>query len=164
MKNYQLVYALFTLIILSGCCRMKGIMDRNKISYEYEAQALNGSKNADGTMLIKAWGTDTKVKKAKEQAKRNAVRALLFKGIPNSAVKRPLVNEPGAEEKYRDYFDRFFAEGGKYNQYIVEIKSVDARDYIKSGCMHRVAVNMKIHYLALQKELENSNIIKKFGI
>ena len=150
--------------ILSSCCNTKGIFTKDRINYEYEAQAVNSSKNADGTILIKSWGTDTKVRKAKEQAKRNALRSLMFKGIPGSAVKRPLINEPGAEEKHRDYFARFFSEGGMYNQYIVETKSVDARDYIKSGCMYRVGMNLKINYLALQRELENSNITKKFGI
>lgn len=162
MKKIKKLILIFLFgLFVSSCCSIG--VSRKQINYEYETQALTFAESADGTIFLKSWGMDKKRKNAKEQARRNAIRTILFKGVPNSSVKRPLINEPGAEEKYREYFDRFFAKGGKYNQYIVQT-SIDSKDIVKSGCLYRVGVKSKVYYRQLQKELVSAGITKKFGI
>lgn len=164
MKSITInVFAILSIALFSGCCALSGGMTRTDFDF-YEAQALTNAQNADGTVFIKSWGMDRKWKKAKQQARKNAIRAILFRGVPNSSVKRPLINEPGAEQKYADYFKRFFAKDGKYNQFITNTSSFDAKDRIKSGCYYRVGVKSKVYYKQLQTELVNAGIAKKFGI
>lgn len=50
-----------------------------------------------------------------EQACKNAVRDVLFKGVQtpeNTILSRPLIREINAEEKYQYFFNPFFADGG----------------------------------------------------
>lgn len=74
----------------------------------------------DGSQTLRAWGKGKDKSQAIEQARKNAVRAVIFKGInagTGECNKRPLVNEVNAEEKYEAYWNRFFADGGIYKQF-----------------------------------------------
>lgn len=52
-----------------------------------------------------------------EQACKNAVRDVLFKGVQTpentESSSRPLIREINAEEKYQYFFNPFFADGGR---------------------------------------------------
>lgn len=75
----------------------------------------------DGSQTLKAWGNGRNRFDAIEQARKNAVRDVLFKGIivgKQDCDKRPLVPEVNAQEKYVDYFNKFFADGGAYKDYL----------------------------------------------
>jgi hypothetical protein len=131
--------------------------------YNYEVQALDNNITADGVIFIKSWGVGKKYNQAIEDAKRNAIKAVIFKGVPNSSIKRPLLSTPGAEQQHRDFFDAFFQKDGKYLQYVVKT-SVDPADRIRMKGSYKAGVKTKIFYRQLQKELENAGIIKKFGL
>ncbi len=75
----------------------------------------------DGSQTLRVTGYGRNRADAKEQAKKNAVWAVIFDGIREGAKgcnTRPLVTEVNAKERYEEYFNLFFADGGDYKEYV----------------------------------------------
>jgi hypothetical protein len=120
---------------------------------------------AQGTALLKAWGEGKNRDEAVENARRNALHAIIFKGIPNSQDMRPLVSAPGAEQQHRNYFDAFFADNGAYLKFSqVETDSWDKQDRISTGHGYKYGVIVVVYRNQLIRELESAGIIRKFGM
>jgi hypothetical protein len=88
-------------------------------NYTYKTECLGVEQ--DGSQTLKAWGNGRNKSDAVEQAKKNAVRDVIFKGIidgKSDCNKKPLIFEVNAQEKYEDYFNKFFADGGEFKNYI----------------------------------------------
>lgn len=133
-------------------------------SYNYEVAVLGVGQ--DGTKVFKVWGYAKKVDDAIVQAKKNGVAACIFRGIPggNGAAPTPAIcREPNAEETHADYFDAFFATGGKYLKYVNlttdAIPSGQDRLKVKGG--YKVGVAMQILYDNLRKDLEADGIARR---
>lgn len=75
----------------------------------------------DGSQTLKAWGNGRNRFDAVDQAKKNAVRDVLFKGIiegkPDCNIK-PVLFEVNVQENHEDYFNIFFADQGEYKNYV----------------------------------------------
>jgi hypothetical protein len=87
--------------------------------YTYETECL-GSE-LDGSYTLKAWGIGRNAVDAFEQARKNAVRDVIFKGISKGKEDcqiKPILMEVNAYDKYRDYFNKFFADKGPYNKFV----------------------------------------------
>ncbi|MCR5064219.1 MAG: hypothetical protein K6A67_00440 [Bacteroidales bacterium] len=79
------------------------------------------SVEQDGSQTLRVWGKGRNRLDAVEQAKKNAVYDVLFKGVTkgNKGYNlRPIITEVNARERYQDYFDIFFLDGGEYLNYI----------------------------------------------
>ena len=115
MKSVKfLLFAGVITIMFSACKATSTASFRN-----YETQCLG--VELDGSLTLKAWGTGRYWKDAADQAKKNAVRDVLFKGNfagNGGCINRPLVPEVNAQEKYEAYFNAFFRDGGEYTKYI----------------------------------------------
>ena len=75
----------------------------------------------DGSQTLKAWGNGRNRLDAVEQAKKNAVRDVIFKGITEGNKEcniKPIIFEVNAEEKYENYFNSFFADGGAFKNFV----------------------------------------------
>lgn len=75
----------------------------------------------DGSQTIKSWGMGTRKIDAIEQAKKNAVRDVLFKGIRDGQQECnqiPIINSPNTINKNEDYFYKFFADNGPYKEFV----------------------------------------------
>lgn len=75
----------------------------------------------DGSQTLKSWGTGNNKADAVEQAEKNAVNEVLFKGVLNGKAEcntKPVVFEVNAREKHEAYFNKFFADGGAYKNFI----------------------------------------------
>lgn len=158
-----LIMASFVLFAITGYGQKK-----NNVAafYDYEVECMG--TGMDGTQLLKVWGYAKKPSEAVELAKRNAVHAVMFKGIlagkPGCMV-RPLVTEPGAEQQHQDYFNAFFKKGGKYLEYVSVSSdgSIDPKDRLKVGSRYKIGVAVSVSHAALRKELEAAGIIKALG-
>lgn len=74
----------------------------------------------DGSQTIRVSGIGRTRANSREQCRKNAVWAVIFKGVTGgigNCNMRPLINEPNAEEKYEDYFNAFFTDKGEYLNY-----------------------------------------------
>lgn len=88
-------------------------------NYKYKTECMG--VELDGSATLKAWGNGRNRADAVEQAKKNAVRDVIFHGISEGKSEcnsKPLIFEVNAEEKYEDYFNKFFADNGEFRNYI----------------------------------------------
>jgi len=138
--------------------KIAGYIDKN-----YEVECLG--TGTQGSQLMKVWGYGKTPEDAAIQAKRNAVHAVIFKGITagQGCMKRPLVTDPGVEQAKADYFDLFFAPAGKYLNF-VSLSGEGVQDRIKvDKKTYKVAINVSVMHTALRQELEAAGIVKKLG-
>jgi hypothetical protein len=133
--------------------------------YEIEPVAV-GTK---GSYLIKVWSYAKKEKAAVEQAKKNAVHGIIFRGFVGMngvSSQKPLANNrPNLEEEKKDFFDAFFADGGKYMKFvnITGDGSINAKDRLKVGKEYKIGVVVSVNVDELRKDLEDAGIIRKLG-
>lgn len=102
------------MILLSGCSIHK------MVAYQDAKTKLIGTE-LDGTYTVCAWGRARHTLDAYHQAQKQAVYDVVFNRIEaqtsNLRTLQPLLLEVNAKDKYTDYFDAFFADGGEYQKY-----------------------------------------------
>lgn len=130
---------------------------------EYEVQFVRDG--VEGTILFKIFTYGKSENDCLAKAKKNAVKAVIFDGIPGSDLQNALVTEAGAEEKYKDYFNAFFKDGGKYIKYvsISTDGSIDPNDRYRVGNKIKIGIIVQVQKASLRKELESAGIIRKLG-
>ena len=116
-----------------------------------------------GVIHLRSAGKGKKEEDAISDAEKNAFNALLFVGIPNSSQQRPMVpDEASAKSSNPVYFENFFNKKG-YRDFITSIaNSGFGKD--KDDDMKTTNIDVRINFSALRANLENNNIIKKFGL
>src|SRR6218665_3221980 len=139
--------------------------DKDTKIWRYEVQCV-GVGN-EGTKLIKVFSYSKKPDVAIEQAKKNAVHAMIFKGFNGNSgsgcpTQKPLASNPSIEEEKKEFFDAFFADGGKYMKFVSVSGDgqVAAEDRMKVGKEYKVGVVVSVMYDLLRKDLEDAGIIK----
>lgn len=138
--------------------------DKDTKIWRYEVQCVG--VGVEGTKLVKVFSYSKKPDVAAEQAKKNAVHAMIFKGyVGNSGSgcpsQKPLANSSLEDEK-AEFFDAFFADGGKYMKFVTMSGDgqVAAEDRMKVGKEYKVGVVVSVMYDQLRKDLEDAGIIK----
>ena len=102
----KLVFAMLALLLSAG-------------AFAQETECI--SKEMDGSLTLRVWGTGRNRTDALEQAKKQAVYDVLFKGVTRGNTDynmRPIMTEVNARQRYQDYFDIFFMDRGEYRKYI----------------------------------------------
>jgi hypothetical protein len=125
--------------------------------------------NLDGSQTLKAWGKGKFWIDAVDQAMKNAVRDVIFKGILDGSDEckvKPLLPEVNAEEKYEKYFAKFFRDGGEYKQYVsLSDERIHRRIHRSRDSRNRDQSTYSVVVKVLRKDLEqkliNDNILKK---
>lgn len=160
--KYILVVFIFPFFI--GCSSPQKLISGN---YTYKTECLG--LELDGSQTLKAWGNGRNRLDAVEQAKKNAVNEVLFNGIyegKTDCEKRPVVSEVNARQKYENYFNVFFADGGDYKNYVSlkdeRIFQKVSRD--RKGARESVTHGIVVRVLRseLKQKLINDGIIKQF--
>lgn len=132
--------------------------------YNVEVQTI-GVGN-DGTKLFKVWGYAKKADAAVFEAKRNAISAAIFKGLPAGGGQSPtpaLVTDPAAETTHQAFFDEFFADGGRYLHYVNVSNdgTPSGSDRIKMKKGYKVGVTVSINHKDLRKYLEDQKVVRR---
>jgi hypothetical protein len=156
---------LITLFVLFSCRPAKLTDPRTATSYDYEVVFIR--TGAAGTELFKVFSYGRNEKECIEASKLNAIKAILFKGIPGSGMQRPMISEAGAEEKYKDYFNEFFKSGGRYLNFVALSSdgSIDSMDRIrvKNGKLLKIGIVVSVQKDNLRKQLQDDKIIKSLS-
>jgi hypothetical protein len=140
--------------------------DKDTKNWRYEIECV--STGAEGSYLIKVWSYSKKPTIAIEQAKKNAVHGVIFKGFSGQAsgcTQKPLTSNPELEQEKESYFNDFFADEGKYLKF-VNISgdgTVNAEDRLKVGKEYKIGVVVSVLKDNLRKDLEAAGIIKSLG-
>lgn len=118
----------------------------------------------DGSQTLRVLGYGKKRGDAKEQAMKNAVWAVIFDGVRDGVEgcnTRPLVTEANARERYEDYFNAFFQDGGEYTKY-VNLSDTRRRSSDKNRDKIGYSIDRTVRVLRseLKARLKQDNIIK----
>lgn len=117
----------------------------------------------DGSQTLRVFGKGRNKADAIEQAKKNAVRDIIFKGInagSGECTKRPLVTEVNAQEKYSYYFNPFFRDKGAYLKFVKLDEKRLSRIKSANNTQENWGVVVTVDSPALQQQLIQDNIIK----
>ena len=109
------IIAIIIILVISVSCT------RNNVSANYTHEIECTGSELDGSITLKSWGKGKNRADALEQARKNAINYVLFKGINNGKTDCftiPILNVPNIRENKADYFNSFFKDGGKYLTFI----------------------------------------------
>lgn len=161
----------FLLLFIIGMLQTSNAQARRKAEkdtqqWRYEIEAVQ--TGTQGTYLIKVWSYSKKPNIAIEQAKKNAVHGIVFKGFTGKATvpgQKSLANNVNLEVEKRDFFEPFFEDGGKYMKFvsISNDGAVAAEDRMKIGKEYKVGVIVSVNVSALRKDLEDAGVIKSLS-
>lgn len=157
------------LFAASACiAQSKKKMDKATMQWRYEIEPAVG-QGAQGTYLVKVWSYAKKAETATQQAPKNAVHGILFKGYAaynngstRIANQKPIVSDPAIESQNEEFFKDFFTDGGAYAKFVTLVGN-GASDVIKVGKEYKVGVVVSVQKDALRKYLEDAKIIKSMG-
>jgi hypothetical protein len=157
MKKFGLTILLLLVVL---ACHAQA---RTSGNYEFGSECMG--VELDGSQTVKGWGFGRNRKDAVEQAKKNAVRDVLFKGIVSGKSEcdsRPLLGEVNAQQKNETYFNKFFADGGEYLKYI-SLKDLGVGGIDRKKGRSGVAYGLTLRILRpqLKEKLIADGILKK---
>ncbi|WP_428223533.1 hypothetical protein [Flavobacterium sp.] len=161
MKNLILVAISFIALATNAQARRKADRDTDEFRYELQCAGVG----QDGTYLVKVWSYSKRGIVAIEQAKKNAVHGIVFKGFPGEggcASQKAIANDPNVETEKQEFFDTFFQDGGNYMKY-VSVSSdgmISADDRKKVGKEYKIGVVVSVMKDALRKDLEAAGIVR----
>lgn len=150
---------------LSAQKKAKRQANEATMAWNYEIQQVATGKN--GSIVTKVWSTSKKPEIAAEQAKKNAVHGVIFKGVPEQdrlPSKRPLMNDANGYEANRAFFDDFFSDKGAYMRFVTLTTNgaLDVGDMLKVNKKeYKVGVQVTVNFDELRKHLEQNGVIKK---
>lgn len=152
------------LIMMTTACLILGCSQPPRLA-TYQKQEIEClGVEGDGSQTLRVTGTGRNKADAVEQAKKDAVNAVIFKGIRGGLQgcdARPLINELNARDKYAEYFDIFFMDRGEYSYYAtMEDRKLRSNDIQvnKNFCNYRITV--RVLRSELRQRLREDGIIK----
>jgi hypothetical protein len=167
MRQFCKIGAIIALAALFGCKTSQQVANTETSQFRYEIEALDlGSQSV---YQLKVWTYSKNPDTAIEQAKKNAVHGVIFKGFTGKtgviAGRRPLIANPAEETERADFFKPFFANGGGYQQFVslVNNGAIAPGDRLKVGKEYKIGVVVSVNVATLRSNLEAQGIIKKLG-
>ncbi len=135
--------------------------------YNYETECLG--VEGDGSQTVRSYGKGRNREDAIEQAKKNAVRDVIFKGITkgnNECNSKPLLFNPNAREKFEDYFNAFFVDNGPYKEFITSEDGSDMHPEVlkgrsQAGSQENYGVVVRVQRAKLKNKLIVDKIISQ---
>lgn len=120
---------------------------QRKIIYRNSVRCLGVELDGSQTLRVEGYGRNRF--DAREQAMKNAVWVVMFKGVRDGnggCNTRPIITEERAHETYEDYFNIFFADGGEYLRYVSlrDTKKYSSRvNETSTGCGYEMTVRVR---------------------
>lgn len=165
-KKQSILILFMTLFSMLGSAQARKKAEKDTQEWRYEIEVVQ--TGTQGTYLIKVWSYSKKPDVAIEQAKKNAVHGVIFKGFTGKATvpgQKALADNVNLEVEKEDFFKPFFEDGGKYMKFVSMSNdgAVAAEDRMKVGKEYKVGVIVSVNVSALRKDLEAAGIIKSLG-
>jgi len=161
MKKLVRLFFFATILVLFSCNTQKYVEG----NYSFETECM-GVK-MDGSQTLKVWGAGRNKSEAIEQAKINAVRDVLFKGIRKGKTEcnlKPIIVGVNTHENNEIYFNSFFADNGPYKDYVTGDDSNSNfsifKERKKSDNYKTYSIIVNVQRTKLREKMITDNIIK----
>ena len=182
MKTNALILLIVVMATFSASAqrikKTERVAEKETKDFLYELECAGVGKQ--GTYLLKVWSYSKRKDVAIDQAKKNAVHGVVFKGFASGGKQqsgdacrgqRALANTPNIEDDQKAYFKKFFKDGGDYMRYVSSSDQVKTHmEVIKLSGMKRVVDMAGIEYKVgvivtvmkdeLRKHLEKDGVIR----
>ena len=142
--------------------------DKDTYAWRYEIEPVEGA--VPGACRVKVWTYAKKADTAIAQAPKNAVHGIIFIGYaanPEARVpgRRAMVTDYAVEQEFADYFEEFFAAGGRYMRFVslVNNGAPMAGDVINVGKEYKMGIIVMVKTDELRKELESAGVLKSLN-
>ena len=155
MKKY--IPILSILVLIFSCQSQKNIAG----NYTYKTECAGDADN--GQFLLKAWGKGVNKKEAIEDARKNALKDVLFLGVftgDAACARNAMLKEVNAMEKHKSFFENFFSRNGDYKDFIKERKYGVNPKYDKKKSRFGVVYGT----ILIFKQTELDNYLTKKGV
>ncbi len=117
----------------------------------------------EGEQVVKVWTTAKSVDRALAEARRNAVRGVLLRGLSTTQCQvPPLLRPADITPDASRYLAAFFATGGQYEGYVSRAGD-EAMDKVSIRGGVKVASLVVVARSRLQADLEKARIIRGFS-
>jgi len=163
-----LLLVLFFFVLTASAQKGKRTADKQTVAWRYEIEAI--ATGIQGTYQIKVWSYSRYPETAIEQAKKNAVHGIIFKGFPTKnrvQGQKPLARNPNLYEENKIFFKTFFKTGsGDYMKFVTLVNNgkIAPSDRIKiSRKEYKIGVVVSVNVSRLRKYLETKGIIKNLS-
>lgn len=158
MKTNRILFALGVVLCLAGCAPKEVYTS----SY-YPSQTTYMNDEGDGSITVRAYGHGRNRHDARTQAAKNAVRDVIFRGVPvpgNVLLSKPLILEVNAEKKHQEFFNAFFADGGDYKRFVSNADKKASSDNKEVNSVQvKEATTLRILRPALRQYLVEKGIV-----
>lgn len=159
MKKKLILFLLAVTSVTTGMAQKTSV-------YAYTNNTLEClGTDLDGSQTIRVSGIGRTRAASREQCRKNAVWAVIFKGVTGGIGNcnlRPLINEPNAAEKYEEYFNIFFTDNGEYLKYC---SMEDNKKYSQKKAKAKTHANYTYTVRVLRPELRqrliDDGVLKK---
>lgn len=165
----SLVFLLVAMLFTSADVSAQSKKERNALFESMQRLEVSFvDVGVEGTKLLKVWGFARKKQDAVEQAKKNAVFACVFRGIPgtDNIISTPsLCRSINEYNNHEDYFYDFFKDDGLYLNFVNVTSDgmPTGVNVLKVKKGYKVGVIVQVMYDNLRTQLEEDGIIEKFG-
>lgn len=158
------IFVFFVLAITITSC--SDTQAKGAGNYSYETECLGVEH--DGSQTVRGWGSGRNRTDAIEQAKKNGLSSVLFKGIRSNkgCNAKPILFDSNIREKKEDYFNAFFIDGGTYKEFITVEDGSDLHPSVlegrkKAGDQVTYGVIIRIQRALLKERMIKDGILPK---
>ena len=155
-KNINKITILALLTLFSAPVFGQIFNKQKKTASYYNGETECLEDKLDGSFVLQAWGKGSSKSEAIDQAKRNVLNDVLFKGINKGCQMRPLIIEVNASRKYKSYVYSFF--NSDYKDFISIEKS--PKSLKKSRKQTSYGIKVRVNVEAIRQKLITDKIIK----
>lgn len=154
MKKFILLFFSLTILILPTFAQ-------KQFAYQVECISVESS----GSVSVKIWNTKKGKKYSQLQARKDAVHAILFSGVPGSngcVTQKPILSTPESIETFIKIENDFFSKNGEWSKFTREASiSTTLPQQIghKKWKVYQVSISKDL----LRKYLEEHKIIKSLN-
>ena len=163
MKSLIKLFALIFMIVSAQSCKSK--IQTVSGFFDYETECV--SSDGNGIQTVKAWGTGNDEKEAVLNARRRAIDDVLFKGIRGGTSfcdVRPIISNPNTRRDMEQYFYKFFAQGGAFENYAGLPEENWIRQKLKINKKNKdnlaFEIVIEVDMMGLKDQMRRDNIIQ----
>ena len=159
MKTYFKALLIAAVLVAAASCGAK----LSQAYYDQKPQIIG--TELDGSYAISCWGTGRNSDEAMKELQKQAVYEVVFNGVASASSNiqslKPLILTVNAKEKFADWSNKFFADGGQYLKYCSKHdRRTGTSNFVKTANQVRCQGVVSVDVAGLKAMLKESGMIK----